>query len=187
MPLTETSASPRLWVHRAVTRHLLALPAVPWEVGGWLLGYWTADGRDLFLTHATPPGPRGSRFGVHISGAGHRERFDAAWQASQGHVTFLGDWHTHPGGPASPSTRDKATMEDLAEDENYGTPEPLIAVVATPSWPWLRRPRAIAFFVRRRDGVIDRLSQRDTDYLPSLAASVPAWSWPGQRRWPRRG
>lgn len=45
------------------------------------------------VLQAVPFTPSGSPFGAHISAAGHRERFDQAWQASGGVVTFLGDWH----------------------------------------------------------------------------------------------
>src|SRR4051812_27793075 len=68
VPASALAGSPRpaLWVHAHVARCLLTLRAAPWEVGGWLLGYWTGDERTVVVSHATPPGPRGTPFGVRI-------------------------------------------------------------------------------------------------------------------------
>jgi hypothetical protein len=63
------------------------------------LGYWAGDRSAIVATHATPAARRGSPFGVWISGDGHRERFHEAWEASGGHVTFLGDWQHAPRWP----------------------------------------------------------------------------------------
>lgn len=166
---------PRLWLHTAVEAHFLTVPPRPWEVGGWLLGYWTGDENNVFVTHATPPGPRGWPWGVRISGAGHRQHFDAAWAASGRHVTFLGDWHTHPGGPARPSSRDRAAMGKLAKDDDYGTPRPVIGVIETPRWPWTSNGRQVQFFLKGRDQAVRRVPYALTDHLPAAAAGVPDW------------
>jgi len=168
---------PRLWLHSAVKRHFLELPSGPCEVGGWLLGYWTADGRDVFVTHATPPGPRGFPWGVRISGVGHRKRFDLAWTASGGEITFLGDWHTHPGGRAEPSSRDEEAMAKLATEAAYGTPQPLIAIIETPRWRWSRNMRDVRFFLQQADQGIRELIPVSTVKLPESAARIPEWSW----------
>lgn len=173
---------PRLWLHAGVEQRLLALPTSPREVAGWLLGYWTADDAHIVVTHATPPGPAGTPFGVHVSGDGHRGRFDQAWDASDGHVTFLGDWHTHPGGPAIPSRRDREAMDKLATEPTYGTPEPLIAIVQAPRWPWSHTERAIRWYLRRVDGTIVSLVHAITSDLPEPASDVPVWPWPAKRR-----
>lgn len=173
---------PALYVHADVPRHLLALPVLPWEVGGWLLGYWTADESNVVITHATPPGPCGTPFGVRISARGHRERFDQAWAASDGHVTFVGDWHTHPGGPVAPSDKDRAALSKLATQHDYGTPQPLAIIVQTPRWPWQITRRALGCFKRDREGAVESLAVTPTDELVGPAASVPSWRWPARRR-----
>jgi len=173
---------PSLYVRVDVSRHLLTLPALPWEVGGWLLGYWTADERSVVITHATPPGPRGTPFGVRISGKDHRARFDQACEASGGHVTFFGDWHTHPGGPVAPSNKDREALRKLATQLDYGTPQPLAIIVQAPRWPWQATRRALGCFVRNRDGTVELLAMGLTHELPGPTASVPSWSWPAHRR-----
>lgn len=172
---------PELYVASGVTAALHGLPARPWEVGGWLLGYWTPDRSALFVTHATPPGPRGTCSGVWISGHGHRERFDEAWSASGGIVTFLGDWHTHPGGPTRPSGRDARAVRQLAGGEQYGTPEPLLGIVALPRWRAGRTRRHSGWWWRSTEGKLQRLIPIVVDTLPPVAERVPAWRWPRSR------
>jgi integrative and conjugative element protein (TIGR02256 family) len=167
---------PVLFVHRRVHERLLAVERRPWEVGGWLLGWWAEDRASLFVTHATPPASRGTPFGVTISGRGHRQFFDEAWDRSQGHVTFLGDWHTHPGGPALPSKRDRAAAAALAEDPDFGTPEPLLAIVATPRWPWSHREASARLFVRRNE-TLEPLDVQIAAQLPEVADGVPDGRW----------
>lgn len=177
---------PALWVYAAVVAKLMQLPARPWEVGGWLLGYWTADQTALFVTHATPPARRGTPFGVRISADGHRERFDSAWEASEGHVTFLGDWHTHPGCVATPSRRDRVALRQLAEEPDFGTPQPLAGIVQTKRWPFVAARNEVRWHVLDRNDVVRELPARITHTLPDVARVVPSWHWP-ERKPRRRG
>ena len=172
---------PQLFVHDALVERLAHLPARPYEVGGWLLGYW-AEGEDsVFVTHATPPASRGTPFGVHISGRGHRHKFDTAWDASAGAVTFLGDWHTHPGCPPMPSDQDNKAMTKLATQPDFGTPQPLMAILETARWPWAARVCRLAFYIRALDGGLAALNPVVTNELPPEVTTVPEWSWPSRR------
>jgi integrative and conjugative element protein (TIGR02256 family) len=177
--------TPALYVHGAVPARLARLPARPFEVGGWLLGYWSEDRSSLFVTHATPPLSRGTPFGVHISGRGHRKLFDQAWDASDGLVTFLGDWHTHPGSLPLPSVRDKRALAKLATEPRFDTPEPLIAIVSTPRFPWHEGENAIALYLGDAKGKPTPLAPTVVAELPPEAAAVPEWRWPPRRS--RRG
>lgn len=137
---TASSAAPDLHVHEDVSASLSRLPPRPWEVGGWLLGYWSENRSAIVVTHSTPPASRGTPFGVTISGRGHRKLFNEIYDRTGGHATFLGDWHTHPSGSAHPSPRDISALEQLARHPDYGTPVPLIAITATGRWR-RREPR----------------------------------------------
>lgn len=143
---------PELFVHEAVLAALADTPARPWEVGGWLMGYWSAERDALAVSHHTPPASRGTAFGVMISGRGHRKRFDAIFDETHGRATFIGDWHTHPAGAADPSHQDLSAMTQLAEDPDYGTPCPIIAIVATGRFR--RRTPEIRWWLRRADGLV---------------------------------
>jgi len=163
---------PRLYVHSAVSERIASLPARPWEVGGWLLGYSDEEEGAIVVTHATPPS-HGTPFGIRISGRRHRRYFDLAWSASSGHVTFIGDWHTHPGGLATPSERDEEAMRQIAGDPDFGDGPTLIAIAVTGRW---RRPASVetAFYVLENDAPV-RLQPRRIDQLPAPADRVPMW------------
>jgi integrative and conjugative element protein (TIGR02256 family) len=166
---------PKLWIHEGVLARLARLPARPWEVGGWLLGFWTGDERELFVTHAMPPVGRGTPFGVRISGAGHRERFDEAWEASGGRITFVGDWHTHPGCPATPSDRDLAALLQLSDNTDFGTRRPLAGIVQMPRWPFSTFPREVRWHLFDGEEVVRELEPRVTSELPEVAVAIPDW------------
>jgi integrative and conjugative element protein (TIGR02256 family) len=177
---------PTLHVHGAVLARLACVPARPYEVGGWLLGYWSDDSDSLFVTHATPPASKGTPCGVRISGRGHRKLFDQAWDASDGIVTFLGDWHTHPGSPPLPSARDIRAIAKLASDPKFDTPNPLIAIVSTARFPWRAAEMQMAFYLGDRTAQAQSLVPVVAKHLPPEAATVPEWRWPPVRR-DRRG
>ena len=103
---------------------------LPLETGGVLLG-WRTAGR-THVAVATGPGPR----------AQHRRRSftpDADWQehiiatayeASERRVTYLGDWHTHPGGSPTLSDMDMRTLEVIACHPEARCPDALMLVLA---------------------------------------------------------
>jgi integrative and conjugative element protein (TIGR02256 family) len=167
---------PELFVHREVIERLRGVTPRPWEVGGWLLGWWGQGERSVLVTHATPPLSFGTFFGVTISGRGHRPLFDEAWEATDGFVTFLGDWHTHPGGSTVPSERDRRAMTKLAEDDDFGTPCPIIAIVGHGRWPWSRIPPDVRFYVLLHSQPCG-LEIHIVDDLPPVAKVVPDWRW----------
>ena len=167
---------PLLWVHARVAERLATVLPRPWEIGGWLLGYRAEE--ELVVTHATPPRSRGTPWGVTINGRGHQRLFDAAWDASQGRVTFLGDWHTHPGGPPHPSDRDRNAASLLATDPDFRTPRPMMAIVATRRWPGREgRQGEIGWFLREGTGDLRSLNAQPFAELPPYAAAVPDWPW----------
>lgn len=166
---------PRLYVSAATVEHIADLPARPWEVGGWLLGYSDEEEGAIVVTHSTPP-TRGTPFSLRISGRNHRPYFDQAWSASAGHVTFLGDWHTHPGGPPTPSERDEEAMRQIAADSDFGHGPTLIAIAAAGRW---RRPASVdTRFYILEENTPRRLHPCLIDELPAPADRVPGWHWP---------
>lgn len=165
-----------------VLRCLFRLPAGRDEVGGWLLGYWTADERTLVVTHATPAVSRGTPSGVTVSGEGHGPYFEAAWDISGGDITFLGDWHTHPGGVPLPSAQDRKALKQLAEGKAFGTPRPLMAIATVPRWAGLRRPRHVAFFLREPCGAVTILEATPFSELVQSARGITeVWARLGVR------
>lgn len=124
--------------------------ADPDETGGMLLGWDNPDMEEFVIAVVLGPGP----------GADHRRttfRPDAEWQqvelerlylATDGKLTFLGDWHVHPAGGFGLSRRDRKTMAMVAVTEDARCPHPITVLLAgTPNssyrrgaWVWSSRP-----------------------------------------------
>lgn len=116
----------------------------PLETGGVLLGYWVhAPGEgpraaEAVVTAWVGPGPR----------AVHRRRFFSPdhlfqeqeiarlYSASGRLSTYIGDWHTHPGGPGSLSSRDRMALRRIATAPAARAPSPVMIVLADGA-PWL--------------------------------------------------
>lgn len=104
----------------------------PDETGGMLLGWDNPDREEFVIASALGPGPK----------AEHRRttfRPDARWQqgelermyiATDGKVTFLGDWHVHPCGGLGLSRRDRKTMAKVAASAEARTPHPITVLLA---------------------------------------------------------
>jgi integrative and conjugative element protein (TIGR02256 family) len=114
-----------------------AADAEPLETGGLLMGYHTADCLEVVITDIVGPGPDA----VHASDAftpdyPYHERMVAElYESSGGTTTYLGDWHTHPGGTPSPSKTDTAALRQIARSPEARAPEPIMGIAAGPD-PW---------------------------------------------------
>lgn len=101
------------------------------ETGGLLLGYRVK--KDIVLTEATGPGPHA----IHAPTFFKRDTLycqgclDEAYQRTEGAVTYMGEWHTHPHAGTHPSRRDVKAMTEIAQDVDYRQPEPVV---------WIYRP-----------------------------------------------
>jgi integrative and conjugative element protein (TIGR02256 family) len=103
----------------------------PNETGGVLLGHEAADTKDLVITHAVGPGPNA----IHELTAFVP---DSVWQQAQiddyyhkvGRIeTYLGDWHTHPSGGSSFSSKDRKTLKRIANTPEARMPSPIMAIL----------------------------------------------------------
>lgn len=110
-----------------------------------LLGYWS---NPTNATHVAD-GPGESRVGevvvLSTIGAGPQARRGATWLKpdhewqlrqledvyvrSGRTVTYLGDWHTHPGGTPVPSWRDRRTLRAVRRSARARAPRPLMMIV----------------------------------------------------------
>lgn len=99
------------------------------ETGGILLGYWRAE--DVVLTATIGAGPNARRGSTWL-------KPDQDWQlrelaeayaASGRTITYVGDWHTHPGGAPTPSRRDRRTLRAVRRSTMARTRRPLMMIV----------------------------------------------------------
>lgn len=99
------------------------------ETGGILIGH--DHGRRIIVTTAGDPGPNAQRlphrFVRDLEHARHLA--DAAYE--QDASVWIGEWHTHPGGPGHPSELDMATYQQLLADPDLGFAR-IVSLIALP-------------------------------------------------------
>lgn len=105
----------------------------PEESGGVLMGYAHRTDQSLIrVTTQIGPGPNATH-------QRHRFEPDADWQCDEvarcyeqsGRIaTYLGDWHSHPGGSAKPSRLDRKTARNIARSPEARLPNPLMVILA---------------------------------------------------------
>ena len=135
----------------AILRHAAAA-ADGRETGGVLLGHHHLRPQPtLDVVHAGDAGPDAVRQPV----AFRRDVAHAQALADRAYYTdgsiWLGDWHTHPAGPARPSRRDLASYRLLFSDAELAF-EVFLAVIVVPGQPqdW-HRPRITGWIVSPDD------------------------------------
>lgn len=113
---------------RAFAQHAADAP----EAGGVLLGRHLRDGSAIVVDAVTVPmgGDERARTRFHRARRRHQAAIDAAWVASDGTCTYLGEWHTHPEPIPSPSPIDLRDWRRRLRQDRY-TPPLLFAIVGT--------------------------------------------------------
>jgi integrative and conjugative element protein (TIGR02256 family) len=106
------------------------------ETGGMLLGY--RAGRQIVVQAVVGPGPkaRHSRGSFSPDGAWQETEFTLVYEQSGRMTTYLGDWHSHPGGGLAPSRRDLRTARRVAATPEARTREPLTMILAPVANQW---------------------------------------------------
>lgn len=111
----------------------------PEETGGVLLGFRDRDDEEVVqVMTQVGPGPDA----VHER---HRFQPDSCWQDDQiariyqesGRIaTYLGDWHSHPGGSPKPSKLDRSTARRIARCKDARAPRPLMLILGGQPGSW---------------------------------------------------
>lgn len=113
------------------------------ETGGMLLGEIDEAAGVVFVDVATPPTPDSLCGAVHFEHGieGSQDLVNHHVHMTAGITSFAGMWHTHPGGPATPSPTDEAGMANLVTPVLGGPPRCLMLIAGgpEPAWSsWLR-------------------------------------------------
>lgn len=120
------------WMSRHIQKQLedLARQWAPLEVGGVLAGYWHED--VAVVTHCIGPGGNANHHAWSFAPdyAFHEREIARLYAASRGATVYLGDWHTHPSGPASLSPLDKRTLRSIAGSPEARCTRPLMVLLA---------------------------------------------------------
>jgi proteasome lid subunit RPN8/RPN11 len=100
----------------------------PCETGGILAGTDRLDGPALVVNARDPP-----RDSIHeptrfLRGTDKVEEWLKDARESIG-IDYLGEWHYHPGASPDLSRDDRTAMNDIANDDGYDCPHPLLFIV----------------------------------------------------------
>ena len=126
-----------VWLRRSVYRALLqaADEKAPFETGGVLMGY--QDGRSTLVGAWIDAGPRAMHTkNSFIPDHEYQERGIARVYEESGCLfTYLGDWHTHPGGRLHLSRIDRSTLRRIANHPPARVKRPVMLILAG-GGPW---------------------------------------------------
>lgn len=119
------------------------------ETGGILLGRGPDVQNVISVERAGDPGPRAERrpdyFLRDLSHA--RELAETAWQDAE--AVWVGEWHTHPTGPATPSTLDLISYTALLADPELSFAT-FVSIIVVPDPDW-HNPRLLTWVLGSTD------------------------------------
>ena len=100
----------------------------PMETGGILVGYYSDDSRFAHVTDLVPApsDSTSNRFSFQRGVRGVQKFLNQMWLRSR---YYLGEWHFHPDGSASPSGTDADQMKSIAYAGSYHCPEPVLLIL----------------------------------------------------------
>jgi len=132
----------KVWISDSVLNSMIdhADNAYPNEAGGALMGYWNDKGTEVLVTQVVGPGPEA----VHertsfVPDYSFQEREIERIYIESGRThTYLGDWHSHPNGPASLSGTDTRTMRNIAEYAAARATSPVMILFSGSQGSWNR-------------------------------------------------
>ena len=116
---------------------LAADRAAPNETGGILLGFWSKAFSEASVTEVVGAGPGAihERYRFVPDHAYQEREVAVRYAASPSELSYLGDWHTHPGAPAYLSATDRLACRSIAEYKPARAPRPIMLILGCgPSW-----------------------------------------------------
>ncbi len=121
----------RAWIKSDCVRYMLqeANDKAPLETGGVLIGYLVE--KEIVIVDIVGPGPRAHHaLDAFLPDDEWQEKEIAKIYHNSGFQhTYLGDWHTHPGGHHKLSSKDKRTLKLIANYKDARISSPIMAIV----------------------------------------------------------
>jgi len=153
-----------LWLaHKVVEQMILeAEQKAPLETGGLLAGYFSKNDKETVVTDIIGPGP----MSVHKMTtykpdySFHRDEIGQIYDNSNGEISYLGDWHTHPTQSAYLSWTDREALRNIVRYQNNFLDAPVMLIwggvnsKGDPEWiprAWRTRSLKGKMFWRRWD------------------------------------
>ncbi len=130
---------PKLWLSSAYFQNIIdqAESFGDSEVGGVFMGYY-ADNDDVVVTDLIDHGDNAfhSRSTFIPDQDYQLKEIARLYEESNGNITYLGDWHSHPSCSPSLSYRDKRTLNKVANSAEAKTPNPIMLIVGSEPEKW---------------------------------------------------
>lgn len=103
------------------------------ETGGPLFGYQDESTGDTVVVLAHGPGPKAKHrpFSFVPDRVATQEAIRAVHAQSDGVYSYVGEWHTHPGGSSQPSGRDLRSLAAIASEPQVDLAAPAAIIVPT--------------------------------------------------------
>ena len=57
------------------------------------------------------------------------DRLELIFNETNGKITYIGEWHSHPNGPPNPSSTDVIAMQEIADTKKIGNSNPILMIV----------------------------------------------------------
>lgn len=120
-------------IHAKCVREILALSVrhYPKEIGASVYGSYSDDGfKATVLGNAPIPSDSDSqRYSFHRGVNGVAQFFSKLFRQSLGGKHYVGEWHSHPGGPAEPSGIDDRSLLAIAANRETNCPECILILI----------------------------------------------------------
>lgn len=108
------------------------------ETGGPLIGYIADAGCVVVRAVAVPAATR-RRASFQPSHAAVDDIIAREHHRSDGQLRYVGSWHSHPSGSAVPSSTDRSTAKNIANQPEVDLARPLQLIAATSALSWRAR------------------------------------------------
>lgn len=115
----------------------IAVAALPNETGGILAGRYVDERTCAVVESVSAPPPDSSSGKTWFQRGSSRLRgwLRTRWENRK--QSYLGEWHSHPGGSAHPSAPDIRSVQDIASDPTSERPEVVLVIIGG---DFVRRP-----------------------------------------------
>ena len=155
------------------------------ETGGMLLGSFDEATQTVLVDTATGPSPDS-----HLSAAyfdhgteGTQEVVTVFRATTSNRVGFVGMWHTHPYGFASPSSTDETGMANVVDAAGNSRRSLMLILGDAAAWKGFLESGTLPGLYAR---VIDRSTQHRTEGATALFRTSPGAWFPGGYAYPTR-
>lgn len=103
----------------------------PLETGGMLLGY--IKEKNYYVLDLVEAGPNAVHKVNYFLPDGNYQQpiLERKFKKSNGLITFLGDWHSHPNEDSYLSRLDMETLKNISEDKGAQIDRPIFIIIGT--------------------------------------------------------